>query len=246
MRHEPDRRQFLQAGGLAATALPSSSRFAFAEGVSDRKIRIGVVGGNFGRSFYWHEHPNGVVEAVSDLRPERRDALQQTYRCTKSYESLEKLILDPRIEAVAVFTPAPDHVRHVLACLKAGKHVICAVPAAMSLEECQALVDGVKRSGLTYMMAETSYYQQPTISARRMFQIRTVRRDLLHRVGISPRRPGDPLVRERPTHLAVRLPADALPDPLHGPPVERDRRTAHVGELPRLGRRRPVAQGQRI
>ena len=170
MRHEPDRRRFLQAGGLAASALASSPRFAFAEGVSDRKIRIGVVGGNFGRSFYWHEHPNCVVEAVSDLRPERRDALQQTYHCTKSYESLEKLILDPRIEAVAVFTPAPDHVRHVLACLKAGKHVICAVPAAMSLEECQALVDGVKRSGLTYMMAETSYYQQPTISARRMFQ----------------------------------------------------------------------------
>ena len=48
--------------------------------------------------------------------------------------------------------------------------MICAVPAAMSLEECQALVEAVKQSGLTYMMAETSYYQQPTISARRMFQ----------------------------------------------------------------------------
>jgi predicted dehydrogenase len=170
MRNQPDRRRFLQAGGLAATALASSSHFAFAEGTSDRKIRIGVMGGNFGRSFYWHEHPNCVVEAVSDLRPERRDALQKTYHCSKPYESLETLILDPKVEAVAVFTPAPDHVRHVLACLKAGKHVICAVPAAMSLEECQALVDGVKRSGLTYMMAETSYYQQPTISARRIFQ----------------------------------------------------------------------------
>jgi predicted dehydrogenase len=170
MRNQPDRRRFLQAGGLAATALASSSRIAFAEGTSDRKIRIGVVGGNFGRSFYWHEHPNCVVEAVSDLRPERRDALQKTYHCAKAYESLETLILDPRVEAVAVFTPAPDHVRHVLACLKAGKHAICAVPAAMSLEECQALVDEVKRSGLTYMMAETSYYQQPTISARRMYQ----------------------------------------------------------------------------
>lgn len=169
MTHQPDRRRFLQAGGLSATVLASSSRFAFAEGASDRKIRIGVVGGNFGRSFFWHEHPNCVVEAVSDLRPERREALQRTYRCTKAYESLEKLILDPAVEAVGVFTPAPDHVRHVLACLKAGKHVICAVPAAMSLEECHDLVDAVKRSGLTYMMAETSYYQQPTLSARRMF-----------------------------------------------------------------------------
>ena len=139
MRREPDRRRFLQAGGLAASALASSPRFAFAERASDRKIRIGVVGGNFGRSFYWHEHPNCIVEAVSDLRPERRDALEKTYHCTKAYESLETLILDTKVEAVAVFTPAPDHVRHVLACLKAGKHVICAVPAAMSLEECQTL-----------------------------------------------------------------------------------------------------------
>jgi len=74
------------------------------------------------------------------------------------------------VEAVAIFTPAPDHVRHAVAAMNAGKHVISAVPAAMSLEECQILVDTVKKTGLTYMMAETSYYQQPTISARRFQQ----------------------------------------------------------------------------
>ena len=79
------------------------------------KIRIGIVGGNFGRSFYFHEHPDCVVEAVSDLRPERRTALMETYRCPKSYESLEELILDRNVDAVAIFTPAPDHVRHVVA-----------------------------------------------------------------------------------------------------------------------------------
>src|SRR5205823_5722295 len=80
-----------------------------------------------------------------------------------------KLILDEHIDAVAIFTPAPDHVRHVVAALKAGKHVLCAVPAAMSLEECHLLLETVTKTGLTYMMAETSYWQQPTISAR-LFQ----------------------------------------------------------------------------
>ena len=94
----------------------------------------------------------------------------KTYRCSKSYESLEKLILDKNIDAVAISTPAPDHVRHVLAALHAGKHVICAVPAAQTLEDCQLLIDTVKKTGLTYMMAETSYYQQPTISARKFYQ----------------------------------------------------------------------------
>ncbi|MBI4324335.1 MAG: Gfo/Idh/MocA family oxidoreductase [Chloroflexi bacterium] len=164
------RRAFLGQSSLALSAAALSPRFAFAAEPSANKIRIGVVGGGFGRSFYWHEHPNCTVAAVSDLRPERREALMKTYGCGMSYESLEKLILDKEIDAVAIFTPAPDHVRHSVAALKAGKHVICAVPAAMSLEECRVLVDTVKRAGLTFMMAETSYYQQATISARKFYQ----------------------------------------------------------------------------
>ena len=158
--------------GLGSASLVNAvlrPRFAFPRSASE-KIRIGIVGGNFGRSFYFHEHPDCIVEAVSDLRPERRKGLMETYRCTKSYESLEKLILDRDIDAVAIFTPAPDHVRHVVATLKSGKHALSAVPAAMSLEECELLLETVRSTGLTYMMAETSYYQQGTISARRFYR----------------------------------------------------------------------------
>jgi predicted dehydrogenase len=169
------RRRVLQAGGVAAAGLALGARAACAEPAPAgtarkqprRKIRIGVVGGGFGRSFYWHEHPDCIVEAVSDLIPARRKALEHTYRCGKSYPSLEKLILDKKIDAVAVFTGAPDHVRHCVACLRAGKHVLCAVPAAMTLPECRLLRETVRQTGLTYMMAETSWYHQTVISARK-------------------------------------------------------------------------------
>ena len=137
---------------------------------NERKLRIGMAGGRFGTSFQFHEHPDCVVEAVADLRADRRDALAKTYRCAKTYDSLEDMLKDRAVQAVGLFTPAPDHVRHALLCLDAGKHVLSAVPAAMSLDECAKLIAAVKRSGLTYMMAETSYYQQMTISARKMFQ----------------------------------------------------------------------------
>jgi len=163
------RRTVVRLGAASVATAALGPRFSFARS-APRRVRIGVVGGNFGRAFYFHEHPDCVVEAVSDLRPERRKGLEETYRCPKSYRSLEELILDREIDAVAIFTPAPDHVRHVVTALKAGKHALCAVPAAMSLDECALLLETVKTTGLTYMMAETSYYQQPTISARRFHQ----------------------------------------------------------------------------
>ena len=133
---------------------------------AERKLRVGVVGGRFGTSFQFHEHPNAVVAAVADLRADRRAALRKTYGCSTAYNSLTELLRDRTVEAVGLFTPAPDHVRHAVECMEAGKHVLSAVPAATTLEECARLKEAVKRTGMTYMMAETSHWQQLTISAR--------------------------------------------------------------------------------
>ena len=166
-----DRRKFLSTAGIAATAFAISPRFAFANNIqADKKIRIGIIGGGFGAGFYFHEHPNCIVEAVSDLRPDRRDRLKQVYECEKTYESMAKLLPDPKIEAVFIATPAPDHAAHVIASLNAGKHVLCAVPAAMTLEECHNIRDAVQRTGLTYMMAETSAYRQNTLSVKKLYK----------------------------------------------------------------------------
>lgn len=163
-----NRRKFLNTTILAAGALSITPRFAFAGGsATNRKVHIGIIGGRFGSSFFFHEHPNCIVEAVSDLRTDRRKHLMEVYKCKKSYESLEKLLHDPKIDAVFIATPAPDHARHVLASLNAGKHVLCAVPAAWTLEECDELRDAVRRTGLTYMMAETSVYGQNCISVNK-------------------------------------------------------------------------------
>lgn len=134
---------------------------------NSKNIRIGVVGGSFGTSFFWHEHPNCTVAAVSDFHEDRLKALQDTYKCDKTYPSLEEMLRDKEVDAIAVFSGAPDHVSQSVASMKAGKHVISAVPACMNLEDAQLLKETVESTGLTYMMAETSYYRQPAISARK-------------------------------------------------------------------------------
>ncbi|MBN1817271.1 MAG: Gfo/Idh/MocA family oxidoreductase [Sedimentisphaerales bacterium] len=161
-----DRREFVKRSGLAGglAALPN---WAIAVNTAAKKVRIGVVGGGFGCSFQWHEHPDCVVQAVSDLREDRRKNLMQTYGCTTVYNSLAELVRDRNVDAVAIFTDGPLHVEHTVEAMKHGKHVISAVPAAWAtLEQARLLYDTVKKYGLTYMMAETGYYQQSTMSAR--------------------------------------------------------------------------------
>ena len=164
------RRGFLSGVAVAAATAPGLLGADVPATAAPRKLRIGVVGGRFGLSFQFHEHPDCVVEAVAELRPERLTALQRTYRCKKAYPSLEEMLKDPKVQAIFLATPAPDHCRHALLCLAAGKHVLSAVPAAMTLEECHELAAAVRKSGLTYMMGETSCWQQSTISARKFHQ----------------------------------------------------------------------------
>jgi len=132
-----------------------------------KSVRMGVVGGGFGRSFHWHEHPDSSVTAIAELRPDRRQLLQKQNPKAESYVDFKELVRDKNVDAVAVFTGVPDHAWMAEHAMKNGKHVVCAVPAAITLEECRRLVDTVKSTGMTYMNAETSYYYPGIITCRR-------------------------------------------------------------------------------
>ncbi len=170
------RRAFLELSGTAAArlaavgaALGYVGRAYPAE--SNKKIRLGVVGGGFGATFHWHEHPNCVVTGVTDLFPARRETLKNRYRCDKVYDSLEIMLKEAKdIDAVAIFSGAPDHAKHVTMCMERGWHVVSAVPACMTLDEAAMLKEVKEKTGARYMMAESSYYNQECIYARNLFR----------------------------------------------------------------------------
>ncbi len=190
------RRSFLTAAGLSAAssalAWPNSASAAekIIQGfeaapeqsdssrgwqpVSDRKIRVGLVGHGvckFAAVFGFQDHPNVEVIAVSDLIPERCAEMAKVVRCPKTYPSLEEMVKDDRIEAIFVATDAPSHARHCIEVLRHGKHVASAVPAVFgSLEEAEQLLAAVKASGRKYMMFETSCYHEDLSAMRSIFR----------------------------------------------------------------------------
>jgi myo-inositol 2-dehydrogenase/D-chiro-inositol 1-dehydrogenase len=57
------------------------------------------------------------------------------------HDDPEALIADPAVEGVVIASPAPTHEPLVLACLAAGKRVLCEKPLAASAAACRRLVD---------------------------------------------------------------------------------------------------------
>lgn len=177
-QHRNNRRQFLgrlgAAGALAgmasinwaAAARPAAGAQRAAQSAghpSGRKVRVGIVGYGyckFGAAFGFQDHPNVEVVAVSDLFADRCQELARACRCAKTYPSLEELVKDDSIEAVFTATDAPSHARHSMLVLEHGKHAATAVPAVFgSLEDAEKLLETVERTGLKYMMFETSCYR---------------------------------------------------------------------------------------
>jgi predicted dehydrogenase len=160
----------LGAGGVKTSERPRKVW----QPVSDRKIRVGIVGYGvcqFGAAFGFQDHPNVTVVAVSDLFPDRCAALARACRCEKTYPSLEELVKDDSIEAVFVATDAPSHARHCIEVLKRGKHVACAVPAVFgSIEQAHELYEAVKSSGRKYMMFETSAFHEDCHAMRQVYR----------------------------------------------------------------------------
>ena len=68
------------------------------------------------------------------------------------------MLADPRVEAVAVATPAWTHFEVALAALEAGKHVLVEKPFASSVAEGEKLVAMADRKGLVVMCDHTYCY----------------------------------------------------------------------------------------
>jgi predicted dehydrogenase len=122
---------------------------------------VGVVG--YG---YWG--PNLVrnfsdlagceVASVCDLRPERRELVARRHPSVTVTDDAERLISDPRIDAVVIATPVSTHFDLAMRALTAGKHVWVEKPLALDSGQAQRLVEQAERVGRTLHVDHTFAY----------------------------------------------------------------------------------------
>ncbi|MGE8079856.1 Gfo/Idh/MocA family protein [Peribacillus loiseleuriae] len=126
------------------------------------QVRIGVIGTG-GRSSivqYWHKPKgNSIVVAAADVSVEALDRFKQNINeeafVTTDYK---ELLAREDIDAVAVLTPDFMHEEQVTAALRAGKHVYCEKPLAITPEGCDRIIDESKKSGKHLMVGFNMRY----------------------------------------------------------------------------------------
>src|SRR5580700_7397544 len=79
------------------------------------------------------------------------------YPGIRAFAALDSALLDSAIDAVYVASPVALHAPHTIACLRAGKHVLCEKPVAMNYSEAKAMVAAARETRRLFGVA---YYRR--------------------------------------------------------------------------------------
>ncbi|GGG04762.1 Gfo/Idh/MocA family protein [Paenibacillus aceti] len=127
-----------------------------------KQVRLGIIGargrGTIAR--YWH-NPEGrsVVVGAADVNPDFLEEFKADINpdafVTTDYR---ELIARDDIDAIAVMSPDYCHEEQAIAALKAGKHVFCEKPLAITVDGCDNILRTWKESGKHLMVGFNMRY----------------------------------------------------------------------------------------
>ncbi len=123
-------------------------------------LSVGVIGaGGIAQSHMRaiEENDNIRLAAAMDVDAGRAEAAAEKYGA-RAYTSVEDLLNDSEVEAVHVCTPHSFHGEQVVAAAEAGKHVIVEKPMALTLRECDAMIQATEAAGKVLMVGQVMRY----------------------------------------------------------------------------------------
>jgi glucose-fructose oxidoreductase len=159
--------------GLVAGAL---TRPAWAQG--KRKLGYAIVGlGNYATNQIMPRIKDcefAELKALVSGTPEKLERFGAQYGIPKThwynYQNYDSIRDNPDIDLVYVVLPNSLHAEYSIRASKAGKHVLCEKPMAISPAECEAMIAAAKRAGKKLMIGYRSHFEQYNLLA-----IRTVK-----------------------------------------------------------------------
>jgi len=138
----------------------------------EKILRLGVAG--IGRAFTLMlptllGDARIAMAAGADPRPEARARFAADFGA-KTFATVEAMCADPDIDVVYIASPHQFHRPNVEAAARAGKHVLVEKPMALSLDDCEAMIDMAAKAGVVMVVGHSHGFDQPIIRARQLIE----------------------------------------------------------------------------
>jgi predicted dehydrogenase len=139
-----------------------------------RLLRVGVLGaGPISQAGHFdacRKARNAELYAICDVAEDLVKRMAATHDPRVTYLDYDEMLADAQVEAVIVATPDQFHVEHAAKALAAGKHVLVEKPLGVTVEECEALREQVRASGLLLQVGTMKRFDPGIAFARRFIK----------------------------------------------------------------------------
>jgi UDP-N-acetyl-2-amino-2-deoxyglucuronate dehydrogenase len=132
-------------------------------------IQFAIVGcGRIAQRHAEHINNKGILKAVCDTEPAKADALAAKYGAKAYYTIEEMLAAEKEVNIVAVCSPNGLHAEHSIKALKAGFHVLCEKPMAISVTDCGAMIQAAEKSNKRLFAIKQNRYNPPVDAVKQI------------------------------------------------------------------------------
>ena len=139
-----------------------------------RPVKVGVVGCGFvGRGAHvpaFAEIETAELVSIADPDDARRSKVEKKFSLQSSYRDYSELVADPSVDLVVVAVPTPLHADVAMAAIEAGKHVLCEMPLAVTMDAAEQLIDAAKKQGVVLMPSLTFRFTPTFVRVKQMIE----------------------------------------------------------------------------
>jgi predicted dehydrogenase len=136
------------------------------------KVKVGIIGSGFEADIHAASFKilpeEAEVVAVASPTPGHPEALAKKYAIPRVYHDYREMLKDKDIEMVTINAPNDLHCSMTRDIAQAGKHVVCEKPLAMTLEECDEMIDVCRKQGVLLAYAEELLFTPKYLKAKEM------------------------------------------------------------------------------
>lgn len=136
--------------------------------IKKENLRFALVGcGRIGERHAEHIHNQGVLAAVCDIDPSRAEKLGSRFKAPV-YISLSDLLKNSSaFDVVTICTPNGLHAEQTIASLKAGLHVICEKPMALSVQDCGEMIKAAENANRRLFIVKQNRFNPPVAAIKK-------------------------------------------------------------------------------